>query len=145
MALATSSRRIPREMPSLWFTSGFTYTGTAPQSTSALMTLLCTLRGRMISSPRLQAVRTMLCTELVVPPTMRKAWAAPKASAASSSASWMTETGWQRLSRGFMLLTSTPTHCCPRNAVSSGLPRPCLWPGTSKGTTRMRRKFSSAS
>ena len=33
----------------------------------------------------------MLCTELVVPPTIKKAWAAPKASAASSSASRMTE------------------------------------------------------
>ena len=87
----------------------------------------------------------MLCTELVVPPTIRKAWAAPKASAASSSASRITDTGWQRLSSGFMLFTSTPTHCWPRKAVSSGLPRPRLWPGTSKGTTRIRRKFSSAS
>ena len=99
----------------------------------------------MISSPRLQAVSTMLCTLLVVPPTIRKAWAAPKASAASSSASRMTDTGWQRLSSGFMLFTSTPTHCWPRKAVSSGLPRPRLWPGTSKGTTRICRNRSSAS
>ena len=97
--------------------------------------------GRMISSPRLQALSTMLCTELVVPPTIKKAWAAPNASAASSSASRMTDTGWQRLSSGFMLFTSTPTHCSPRKAVSSGLPRPRLWPGTSNGTTRMRRNF----
>ena len=27
------------------------------------------------------------------------------------------------MSSGFMLLTSTPTHCSPRNFVSSGLPR----------------------
>lgn len=73
--------------------------------------------------PRLQAVSTLLCTELVVPPTIRKACAAPNASAASSSASRMTDTGWHRLSSGFMLLTSTPTHCSPRNFVSSGLPR----------------------
>lgn len=86
-------------------------------------TLRWTLRGRMISSPRLQAVSTILCTELVVPPTIRKACAAPNASAASSSASRMTDTGWHRLSSGFMLLTSTPTHCSPRNFVSSGLPR----------------------
>ena len=52
----------------------------------------------MISSPRLQAVSTILCTELVVPPTIRKACAAPNASAASSSASRMTETGCHRLS-----------------------------------------------
>ncbi|MBM6901464.1 hypothetical protein H6B10_17805, partial [Gemmiger formicilis] len=39
-----------------------------------------------------------------------------------------------------MLFTSTPTHCWPKKAVSSGLPRPRLWPGTSKGTTRMRRE-----
>ena len=32
----------------------------------------------------------MLCTELVVPPTIKNAWAAPNASAASSSASRMT-------------------------------------------------------
>ena len=66
-------------------------------------------------------------------------------SAASSSASRITETGWHRLSSGFMLFTSTPTQACPKNAVSSGLPRPRLCPGTSKGTTLIRRKFSSAS
>ena len=127
---------MPREMPSRGSTSGFTYTGTAPQSTSALITLLWTFRGRMISSPRLQTESTMVCTELVVPPTMRKASAAPKASAASFSASRITETGWHRLSSGFMLFTSTPTQRSPRNAVSSGFPRPLLCPGTSKGTTR---------
>ena len=57
----------------------------------------------MISSPRLQAVRTIVCTELVVPPTIKNACAAPKASAASSSASRITDTGWQRLSSGFIL------------------------------------------
>ena len=82
-------------------------------------------------------VNTMLCTLLVVPPTIKKAWEAPKASTASSSASRITETGWHRLSRGFMLLTSTSMHCCPRKFVNSGLPLPCLWPGTSKGTTRI--------
>ena len=87
----------------------------------------------------------MLCTELVVPPTIKNACDAPKDSAASSSASRMTDTGWHRLSSGFMLLTSTSRHFWPRNAVSSGLPRPCLWPGTSKGTTRICRKRSSAS
>ena len=91
-------------------------------------------------SPRLQVDSTMDCTELVVPPTIKKAWAAPKASAASSSAWRITEMGWHRLSRGFMLLTSMLTHCWPRNSVSSGLPRPRLWPGTSKGTTRIWRK-----
>ena len=145
MAFSTCSRFMPSEMPRRLSTSGFTYTGMAPHSTSAFSTLRCTLRGRMISSPRLQAVSTMLCTLLVVPPTIRKAWAAPKASAASSSASRITDTGWQRLSNGFMLFTSTPTHCWPRKAVSSGLPRPRLWPGTSKGTTRIWRKRSSAS
>ena len=87
----------------------------------------------------------MLCTARVVPPTIRKAWAAPKASAASFSASRMTETGWHRLSSGFMLFTSMPTHRSPRKAASSGLPLPCLWPGTSKGTTRISRNRSRAS
>ena len=64
---------------------------------------------------------------------------------AADAASRMTDTGWQRLSSGFMLFTSTPTHCWPRKAVSSGLPRPRLWPGTSKGTTRICRNRSSAS
>ena len=109
------------------------------------MTLRWTFRGMMILSPRLQTDSTMLCTELVVPPTIRKAWAAPKASAASSSASRMTEMGWHRLSRGFMLFTSMLTHCSPRKRVSSGLPRPRLCPGTSKGTTRICRKVWSAS
>ena len=93
MALATCSRFIPREMPRRWSTSGFTYTGMAPHSTRALMTLRWTLRGMMILSPRLHTDSTMVCTELVVPPTIKKAWAAPKASAASSSACRMTEMG----------------------------------------------------
>ena len=83
----------------------------------------------------------MACTAEVVPPTIKKAWAAPKAWAASSSASRMTETGWQRLSRGFMELTSMETHFSPSSWVSSGLPLPRLWPGTSKGTTR---RFSNS-
>ena len=50
-------------------------------------------RGRMIFSPRLATERIMACTAEVVPPTIKKAWAAPKAWAASSSAWRMTETG----------------------------------------------------
>jgi len=57
------------------------------------MTLRWTLRGRMILSPALQAESTMLCTDDVVPPTIKKAFSAPNASAASASASRMTETG----------------------------------------------------
>ena len=87
----------------------------------------------MILSPRLQADRIMDWTALVVPPTIRKAWLAPKASAASCSASRITDTGWHRLSRGFMLFTSTPTHFSPRNSVSSGLPRPPFVAGYVKG------------
>ena len=145
MALATASRFIPRLIPSRLSTSGFTYTGMAPQSTRALIMLLWTFRGRIILSPRLQADRIMDWTALVVPPTIRKAWLAPKASAASCSASRITDTGWHRLSRGFMLFTSTPTHFSPRKSVSSGFPRPRLWPGTSKGTTRIFRNRSRAS
>ena len=48
------------------------------------------------------------------------------------------ETGWHRLSRGFMEFTSTLMHCSPKKAVSSGVPLPRLCPGTSKGTTRIR-------
>ena len=87
----------------------------------------------------------MLCTAEVVPLTMKNAFAAPNASAASSSASRITLTGWQRLSSGFMELTSTVMHFSPRNSVSSRLPFPRLWPGTSKGTTRIILKRSSAS
>ena len=75
------------------------------------MTLRCTLRGRMISSPRLTTDRVIACTLLVVPPTIRKACAAPNASAASSSASRITLVGWHRLSSGFIELTSTVMHC----------------------------------
>ena len=109
------------------------------------MTERCTLRGRMISSPRPTTDSTIACTLEVVPPTIRKACAAPKASAASSSASRMTLTGWHRLSSGFMELTSTVMHCSPRNRVSSGLPRPRLCPGTSNGTMRISLNRSSAS
>ena len=44
-------------------------------------------------------------------PTIRKACAAPNASAASSSASRITLVGWHRLSSGFIELTSTVMHC----------------------------------
>ena len=145
MAWRTCSVSMPREIPSLLFTSGFTYTGMAPQRIMALMTLLCTFLGRIILSPALQTESTMPCTAEVVPPTIRNAWAAPKASAASSSASRITETGWQRLSRGFMEFTSSPTHRSPRSCTSSRFPLPLLCPGTSKGTTRCLRNRSSAS
>ena len=54
---------------------------------------LWTLRGIIIFSPRLQAVITIACTADVVPPIIKKACFAPKASAAKASASLMTETG----------------------------------------------------
>ena len=73
IARSTWQTSIPKDIPSSPFTSGFTYTGTAPQSTSALITLLCTFLGRIISSPALHTERIMLCTAEVVPPTMRKA------------------------------------------------------------------------
>ena len=143
MARSTSDISIPREIPSFLSTSGFTYTGTAPQSTSALITLLWTFRGRIILSPALHTERTMLCTDDVVPPTIKNAWSAPNASAASSSASLITETGWHRLSNGFIEFRLT--HFSPSNSASSGLPRPLLCPGTSKGTTLLFFNCSSAS
>ena len=136
---------MPRAIPSSWSISGFTYTGTAPHRIIMLITLLCTFLGRIIFSPRLQTDKTILCTADVVPPTMKKAWAAPKASAASSSASLITETGWQRLSSIFMELTSTLRHFSPKNAVRSGLPFPLLCPGTSKGTSLCVFILSNAS
>ena len=145
MAFSTSLSSMPSEMPSLLSTSGLIYTGIAPFKTSALITLLCTLRGKIILSPALVEDSTMLCTEDVVPPTIKKACAAPKASAASCSASRITDTGWHRLSKGFMELTSKLTHFSPSSSRSSGLPRPRLCPGTSKGTTRFLRKASRAS
>ena len=109
------------------------------------ITLLCTLRGSMILSPRLQTASTMLCTAEVVPPTIKYACAAPNASAARSSASLMTETGWQRLSSIFIEFTSTRRHCSPRKWVRSGFPFPCLCPGTSNGTSRFCFISSNAS
>ena len=132
-------------MPRRASQSGLTYTGTAPHSTSAPITLRCMLRGRMTFSPAFTEERIMLCTAEVVPPTIKKAFAAPKASAASFSASRMTETGWQRLSSGFIEFTSMLTHLSPKSRASSGFPRPRLCPGTSKGTTRIVPNFSSAS
>ena len=144
-ARSTASTFIPRGIPRRRFISGFTYTGTAPQRIRAPTTLRCTFRGRMIFSPRFTTERIMLCTAEVVPPTIRKAWAAPNASAASSSASRITDTGWQRLSRGFMEFTSIPTHFSPISSRSSGLPLPRLCPGTSKGTTLFFEKSRRAS
>ncbi len=145
MARSTSLRLMPRDMPSIGSMLGLTYTGTAPQRIRALMALLWTFRGIIILSPRLHAVMTIACTAEVVPPTMKKAWAAPKASAASSSASLMTETGWHRLSSIFMEFTSTERHLSPKKSVSSLLPRPLLCPGTSKGTNLALFIFSRAS
>ncbi len=87
----------------------------------------------------------MLCTEEVVPPTIKNAWSAPKASAASSSASFITDMGWQRLSKGFMEFTSRLTHFSPKSSFNSGFPLPRLCPGTSKGTTLFFLSRSRAS
>ena len=57
----------------------------------------------IILSPALQVDKIMACTAEVVPPTIRKAFAAPKASAASSSASLI-----DVYKRQFLLLFSTP-------------------------------------
>lgn len=43
-----------------------------------------------------------------------------------------------------MEFTSRLTHFSPRSSTSSGLPRPLLCPGTSKGTTLRFFSFSSA-
>ena len=136
---------IASAIPILSFTSGSTYTGTAPQITRALITLLWTFLGRMILSPLLQTDKIMLCTADVVPPIIKKACSAINASAASSSASLMTETGWHRLSKGFMEFTSSPTHFSPKSSTSSGFPLPLLCPGTSNGTTLFFLNFSRAS
>jgi len=109
------------------------------------MALRWTLRGRMSLSPRLHTLITIAWTPAVVPLTMKKAWAAPKARAASSPACLITETGWLRLSSGFIEFTSTDMHRFPRNSVSSGLPLPCLCPGTSKDTMRCDLYLSRAS
>ena len=90
------------------------YTGTAPFTTSALIALRWTLRGRMISSPRFVAAQIIVCTAEVVPFTMKNASSAPKSSAASRCASLMTETGCPRLSSGFMELTSSSMHSLPK-------------------------------
>ena len=136
---------MPKAIPSFWSTSGLTYTGTAPQSTMALITERCTFLGSIILSPLLHTASTMLCTAEVVPPTIRKACAAPNASAASCSASFITDTGWQRLSSGFIEFTSMPTQVSPKKSFNSLLPLPLLCPGTSKGTTLFFLNFSNAS
>jgi len=144
MARSTSATNMPSAMPSSRSISGLTYTGTAPQITRELMALMWTFRGRMILSPFLQVLMTIACTAEVVPFTIKNACSAPNAWAARSSASRITETGWQRLSSGFMEFTSTERHFSPRNAVSSGFPLPRLWPGTSNGTSRIFRTRSRA-
>ena len=119
--------------------------GMAPHKTKALIADLCTFRGKIILSPALQVASIIDCTEEVVPPIIKKAWAAPNASAASSSASLIIEMGCPRLSRDFIEFTSIPTHFSPNNSTSSGFPRPRLWPGTSKGTILFFRNFTKPS
>ena len=88
------------------------------------MALLCTFRGRMILSPALQTDRIMLCTADVVPPTIRNACAAPKASAASSSASLITETV-QALD--FLFLFYVPAHQRERLSSFGNVPVLHIW------------------
>ena len=123
---------MPSGMPSRLLMPGLMYTGTAPQTTSALMALLWTLRGSIISSPAEQVAIIIACTADVVPFTMKNASSAPNASAASCCASLITETGCPRLSSGFIEFTSIASALSPRYSVSSGLPRPLLCAGTSK-------------
>ena len=134
MAFSTSDIDIPRAIPNLLSDSGLTYTGIAPLSINAFMALLCTFLGIIILSPSLHVASIIVCTAEVVPPTMKNACSAPNASAASSSASLITDTGWHRLSKGFIEFTSTDIHFSPRKSVSSLLAFPCLCPGTSNGT-----------
>ena len=94
MALATCFCFMPRLMWSRWSTSGLTYTGTAPQSTSAFYQDACRCRGTGSSSP--QAVSTMLCTSWRRCSPNRRGSA--DASAASSASRMGRIAAWQRLS-----------------------------------------------
>ena len=134
MAFFISSIAIPREIPSLPWIPGFIYTGVTPVIIKEFIADLCTFLGIIILSPSLQTLIIMACTADVVPLTMKNALSALKASAANSSASFITEVGWQRLSKGFIEFTSTETQSSPKNSLNSVFPLPCLWPGTSKGT-----------
>ena len=136
---------IPSGIPSRLSCPGLMYAGIAPQTTSALIALRWTLRGKIISSPAVQVDMIIACTAEVVPFTMKNASSAPKASAARVWASLMTETGCPRLSSGFIELTSIAIAREPRYSVSSRLPRPLLWAGTSKWASRLMRCRSSAS
>ncbi len=104
----------------------------------------CTLRGRMIFCPAWMEAKIIVCTAAVVPLTMKKALSAPNAFAASVCASFMTETGWARLSKGFMELTSNDINLAPKYSFSAGFMRPPLWPGTSKCAKRLTRCSSRA-
>ena len=105
---------MPRGMPRAGFTRGFTYTGIAPFTTSALIAERWTLRGIMTFCPACTDAKIIVCTAAVVPFTMKNAWSAPNASAASACASRMTETGCARLSRGFIELTSSDISFAPK-------------------------------
>ncbi len=79
--------------------------------------------------------KTMACTAEVVPPTIKKAWAASEKPLLPALRPPLSRNrmGWHRLSRGFMEFTSTGRHCSPRKRVSSGLPPAPLVAGHIKG------------
>lgn len=91
------------------------------------------------------AAEIIVCTADVVPFTMKKALSAPKAAAASSCASFITETGRPRLSSGFMEFTSSSMQSLPKYPESSEFIRPPLCAGTSKCAKRFIRCAFSAS
>jgi len=62
MASSTCEGVTPRTIPNLELVSVLRYTGVAPQSISAFITLLWTFRGTMISSPARHTESTIFCT-----------------------------------------------------------------------------------
>ena len=111
------------------------------------MALLCTFLGRMILSPALQ-------TERIIP------WTASGSSYHKGMHDWHkglcccqflclpdpADTGWHRLSKGFMEFTSNPTHFPLTELPAPGFPRPLFVPPVhQRGTTRFFLKRSNAS
>ena len=83
MAFRADFTDIPSGIPKFASMPGSTYTGMAPLTISAFMALRWTFLGMIIFSPSLHAYRIMAWTADVVPLTIKKAFFAPKASAAS--------------------------------------------------------------
>ena len=131
----------PRGIPSRSSQAGSTYTGTAPHSTMAPMTLRVDVPGQDDLLPPLGHGQNHGLHRRGGAPHHQKGVGGPKGLGGQLLGLPDDGNRVAQVVQGLHGVDVHPTHFCPKSWVSSGLPRPRLWPGTSKGTTR---RFSNS-